>query len=636
MKISEPIERTDEKKSGPAGTLAETPRIVPTKPAHRAFGWIVVALAVLYFFVALSESLLKSASSDEPPHLASGLSYVATGIFRGNPQHPPLLKELSGLSLLLGGIHWPRTPATDAFLRGDFPKGEQPEWGIGDKIILDNGPDHTLFWARLPFLLISSLAGILIYFWGRQMVGALAAFCAAFLYFTDPTILGQAFTVTMDVGLTAFTVLFFFTLWRYVQNPTPQRLVFCGLALGLVLAAKFSALLWLPAAGLLLCAAAIWPPEAEPARKRSILDPFFAGPGESLSAIRALQKSGRNDPCPCGSGKKFKACHANTSVSVASWLSKRWILCTAAFLAMCLVAAIVIQAVYFFPKDPLVYVHGAQLVNADHRDDYQAFLAGQLKHRFLGYFAFAYLLKEPLAAILLAIGGLVLLFRRNSFSPLQRLFLLLPPALFFAGTSLMADQIGVRYIMPVLPFAHLLGGIALAALLTTANKWGRWVAVACCAWLLLAVAGVYPDHLSYFNESACLLSDPGQLGLDGGSKCGTFWLDDSNVDWGQGLRQLKLWLDRHEKGRPIRLANPYQFPASTYGIVSEEPNILELAQKPLPALYVVSARIVARIPAIPGTNDWLRRTPPVAVVGHALYVYDTTARASAADVDPTK
>jgi len=25
--------------------------------------------------------------------------------------------------------------------------------------------------------------------------------------------------------------------------------------------------------------------------------------------IRATIKVGRNDPCPCGSGKKFKACH---------------------------------------------------------------------------------------------------------------------------------------------------------------------------------------------------------------------------------------------------------------------------------------------------------------------------------------
>ena len=28
-----------------------------------------------------------------------------------------------------------------------------------------------------------------------------------------------------------------------------------------------------------------------------------------LAPMRAGQKIGRNDPCPCGSGKKFKQCH---------------------------------------------------------------------------------------------------------------------------------------------------------------------------------------------------------------------------------------------------------------------------------------------------------------------------------------
>lgn len=29
--------------------------------------------------------------------------------------------------------------------------------------------------------------------------------------------------------------------------------------------------------------------------------------------IRAEQKIGRNDPCPCGSGKKYKNCHGRNA-----------------------------------------------------------------------------------------------------------------------------------------------------------------------------------------------------------------------------------------------------------------------------------------------------------------------------------
>jgi uncharacterized protein YecA (UPF0149 family) len=30
-------------------------------------------------------------------------------------------------------------------------------------------------------------------------------------------------------------------------------------------------------------------------------------------ARRALQAAGRNDPCPCGSGRKYKQCHGRSA-----------------------------------------------------------------------------------------------------------------------------------------------------------------------------------------------------------------------------------------------------------------------------------------------------------------------------------
>jgi preprotein translocase subunit SecA len=31
------------------------------------------------------------------------------------------------------------------------------------------------------------------------------------------------------------------------------------------------------------------------------------------AALAGMPKVGRNDPCPCGSGKKFKQCHGKLS-----------------------------------------------------------------------------------------------------------------------------------------------------------------------------------------------------------------------------------------------------------------------------------------------------------------------------------
>jgi preprotein translocase subunit SecA len=36
-------------------------------------------------------------------------------------------------------------------------------------------------------------------------------------------------------------------------------------------------------------------------------------PEDSKSVIRTEAKVGRNDPCPCGSGKKYKQCHGKLS-----------------------------------------------------------------------------------------------------------------------------------------------------------------------------------------------------------------------------------------------------------------------------------------------------------------------------------
>jgi hypothetical protein len=126
------------------------------------------------------------------------------------------------------------------------------------------------------------------------------------------------------------------------------------------------------------------------------------------------------------------------------------------------------------------------------------------------------------------------------------------------------------------------------------------------------------------NESACLLTDAKRVGFDGGSKCGCYWLDDSKVDWGGGLIQLKRWMEGNAAGRVVKIANPFWFPPSAYGIGAEREEIPEQGG-PVPGLHAVSATLVARIPAYPGASDWLRKVAPVAVVGHELYIYDIPA-----------
>jgi hypothetical protein len=107
---------------------------------------------------------------------------------------------------------------------------------------------------------------------------------------------------------------------------------------------------------------------------------------------------------------------------------------------------------------------------------------------------------------------------------------------------------------------------------------------------------------------------------------------DETTHIAAGLKQLKDWLDHHARGRNIRLAYFGTILPEAYGVACERIGPEELMEDPQPGLYVVSAHFVARVPALgarlkPGAGEWLRRTPPVAIVGHSLYVYDIGTKA---------
>ena len=105
------------------------------------------------------------------------------------------------------------------------------------------------------------------------------------------------------------------------ERPSTTRLVLCGLAMGALLAAKFSAVFLLPVAAALLLAAVRWPPQPVPDDRSQFLRPYSrSGPDTSnASAVH---------------GYAAGAC---------------------AFLAMCLVATLVIQALYFSPGGLFLY-----------------------------------------------------------------------------------------------------------------------------------------------------------------------------------------------------------------------------------------------------------------------------------------
>jgi hypothetical protein len=104
-------------------------------------------------------------------------------------------------------------------------------------------------------------------------------------------------------------------------------------------------------------------------------------------------------------------------------------------------------------------------------------------------------------------------------------------------------QIGIRLMLPLVA----LGVAGLAGALVQAWResrfpWQRYLlkasAVSCVAWAVFAAVRVWPNALCYTNE------------LWGGTAKGYLCLSDSNYDWGQGLKELARWHQKHPE-RPL-------------------------------------------------------------------------------------
>src|SRR5262245_38455034 len=95
--------------------------------------FLFLALLLLQAWPSLS---LKSPTFDEPAHIAAGMSYLETREFLLNPQHPPLLKEIAAVPLLLAGVEWPVGPAEWERMRLHLEPAAQ--WEIGRDVIYRN------------------------------------------------------------------------------------------------------------------------------------------------------------------------------------------------------------------------------------------------------------------------------------------------------------------------------------------------------------------------------------------------------------------------------------------------------------------------------------------------------------------
>lgn len=509
---------------------------------------LLITLLLLAFAGLAGDSMRQlSASSDETSHLPAGYTYWKTGVQRLNPQHPPLVKLAAALPLL---FLEPKLDLEDPGLTQEPPD----EWGFGARFLYANDADRLLLFGRLPILLMGLALGLLTYLWARDLFGVQGGLLALTLFALDPNLIAHAQFVTMDVPLGLFFLATLYCAWRASRGLRLGWTVATGAALGAALATKFSAVVLLPVLGLL---------------------------GFALLASMAGKK--RGDP-------------------------RRLIGASVLILSL---AALVLWAVYFFPVDPLFYWHGLEHVNADHNPSYAYYLDGEFRRGgFPHYFAMAFLYKTPLPTLLLIAASILVVRRYRAETWLDEAFLWAPVVAFFLATALYADNLGIRYLLPIYPLLFISAGRLARPL--WGWRLGRPLLAAMTAWLAIETLRIHPDELAYFSTVA------------GGPSHGHEHLDDSNVDWGQTLLRLKAYTDEN-KIEQIRLLYRWNGDPGYYGIPQSPVSDQEWARRRPPGLYAVSTHLLIRGKLFARESglatDWLDRYEPVGRIGYSMYLF---------------
>jgi hypothetical protein len=114
-------------------------------------------------------------------------------------------------------------------------------------------------------------------------------------------------------------------------------------------------------------------------------------------------------------------------------------------------------------------------------------------------------------------------------------FLLVPASVIFCFFSLEHQSIGLRYVLPMYPFLFVFA--SKTAQLCLSNQRLRGLYIAAVVWYMGASFYIHPHYLAYFNE------------LVGGPNNGSQYLVDSNLDWGQDLKGLKAYMEKHAISR---------------------------------------------------------------------------------------
>ena len=379
-----------------------------------------------------------------------------------------------------------------------------------------------LFRARMAAAALTVLAALLVFAVGREMLATEVGLLALLLFVFEPNLIAHGSLVTTDMGITVFFLATVYAFYRYLRRPSLWRLVLTGIAAGLALASKHSAVLLFPT--LVLLALAEVTLDGAGCQHDSHAARLIVRRAwhlvASLTAVAALAVAilwaayglhfGMHPQ-----GTSYLPSLKQYASAIGPGIAERTILFFAHYRLL-----------------PEAYLFGvADMFVTPQR--FWSFIVGKLYSggRWF-YFPLAFVIKSTLGFLLLLALVPIAAALRRAACLRQLLFLIIPVAVYFAAAMKSDFNIGVRHILPVYPFLLILAAYAAWTLGRSRKLW-YWAVSALVLFHVASSVRAFPDYLPYSNEGW------------GGSANTYKFLADSNVDWGQQLKVTQKFLGEH-------------------------------------------------------------------------------------------
>ena len=557
---------------------------------------LTVALFAVFAFQLCYHATRTSATVDEMPHILAGHRHWQCGDFGINPEHPPLLKLLATAPLNFQTLVEPPwdcgsrlTSKPDSFL-------------FGARFIIQNGVDEIIIPVRLSAALMSLLLAALVFAAAWKMFGRAEALTALALFAFEPNLIAHGALVTTDMALSATAFAAALALYRFRNKPNVFRFFAVGLAVGLMLAAKHSAIIFVPGLFVLLIADAFVFRRHETRLPMQFLRQTAAFAGFFLIGLILLWAfyGFRYYSIPGATGDTISIenyIKANNSrPEIADSFSAKT------------VAAV--QQTRILPES---YILGlADIIASGTRNSY-IFDRNYPTGRWF-YFPLAFIVKSSVALLLLLPLGLLFPFLQKE-KRREMMFLLVPPLIFFAVALTSGLNIGVRHILPVYPFFIVIAA-AGAVWLSRKFYFFKYILIGLLIFHAMTAVRVAPDYIAFSND------------FWGGTNNTYRIFRGPDVEWGQNMKFVNEYLAREnisdcwfaqygmteltQISQPCRLM-PGSFPGDN-------------AEQPIePTPPVIEGTVLLSITTLPprGGAEYLpiAQSQPIAQIGGSIFVY---------------